>query len=92
MITTNVHLGKCTTLNIGTQIGHDSIIGNFSSLMPCVDLGGHVTIGNKVLIGTKATVIPKVKIEDNSIIGAGSVVIKKVKRKTTVFGNPAKVL
>ncbi len=92
VVTTNVYLGKCTTLNIGTQIGHDSTIGNFSSLMPGVDLGGHVIIGKKVFIGTKATIIPKIEIEDNSIVGAGSVVIRKVKSKTTVFGNPAKVI
>jgi len=92
VITTNVCLGKCTTLNIGTQIGHDSKIGNFSSLMPGVDLGGRVNVGKSVFIGSKATIIPKIRVEDYSIIGAGSVVIKKVKTGTTVFGNPAKVL
>lgn len=92
VVTTNVCLGKCCTLNIGTQIGHDVKIGNFSSLMPGVDLGGHVNIGKKVFIGAKATIIPKIEVEDNSIIGVGSVVIRKVKGKTTVFGNPAKVL
>ena len=92
IITTNINLGKCTTLNIGTQIGHDVTIGDFSSLMTNVDLGGGVTIGKSVLIGSKATIIPKMKIEDSSMIGAGSVVIKKVKTGTTVFGNPAKEL
>lgn len=90
VLTTNIFLGKCTTLNVGTRIGHDSKIGNFSSLMPGVDLGGHVIIGNKVFIGTKATIIPKIEIEDNSIVGAGGVVIRRVKSETTVFGNPAK--
>ena len=92
VITTNVYLGKCITLNIGTQIGHDVKIGNFSSLMPGVDLGGHVSIGTKVFIGSKATIISKIEVENNSIIGTGSVVIRKVKSDTTVFGNPAKVL
>jgi len=92
VITTNVCLGKCTTLNIGTQIGHDSKIGNFSSLMPGVDLGGHVNIGKSVFVGSKATIIPNIRVEEYSIIGAGSVVIKKVKTGTTVFGNPAKVV
>lgn len=92
IITTNVSLGKCTTLNIGTQIGHDVKIGDFSSLMANVDLGGHVTLGKSVFVGSKATIIPKIKVEDSSIIGAGSVVIKNVKTGTTVFGNPAKVI
>jgi sugar O-acyltransferase (sialic acid O-acetyltransferase NeuD family) len=92
ILTTNILLGRCTTLNIGTQIGHDAIIGDFSSLMANVDLGGHVTLGKSVFIGSKATIIPKIRVEDSSIIGAGSVVIKKVKTGTTVFGNPAKEL
>jgi sugar O-acyltransferase (sialic acid O-acetyltransferase NeuD family) len=92
IVTTNVTLGKLTTLNIGTQIGHDSVIGDFSSLMTSIEIGGQVAIGKKVFIGSHATIIPKIKIEDCSFIGAGSVVITKVKKGTTVFGNPAKII
>jgi len=91
-ITTNVILGKCVILNIGTQIGHDSVIGDFCSLMPNVDLGGRVTVGKNVFIGTKATIIPKIVIGEGATIGAGSVVVRKVKNGVTVFGNPAKVI
>jgi sugar O-acyltransferase (sialic acid O-acetyltransferase NeuD family) len=90
IITTNVQTGKCVTINIGTQIGHDCRIGDFSSIMPAVDLGGRVTIGKKVFLGTKATILPKIWIGDGATVGAGSVVIKKVKESVTVFGNPAK--
>lgn len=47
-------------------------------------------IHEKVFIDSKATILPQKEIEQNSIIGAGSVVIRKVKSNTTVFGNPAK--
>jgi len=30
--------------------------------------------------------------EEKSVIGMGSIVLGRVKRETTVFGNPAKVL
>lgn len=92
IITTNVVIGNCVTINIGTQIGHDSIIGDFTSIMPNVDMGGKVNVGKKVFIGTKATIIPNMVIEDGATVGAGSVVLKKVKRSTTVFGNPAKLI
>lgn len=91
IITTNVKLGVCTILNIGCQIGHDVRTGDFCSLMPSVDLGGQIVLGDKVYIGTKATLIPGIKVERDAKVGAGSVVVRTVKKGTTVFGNPAKV-
>jgi len=90
IITTNVTIGNCVTLNIGSQIGHDCKIGDFSSIMPSVDLGGNVTVGSKVFIGTNATILPNMTIGSGATVGAGSVVLKKVGEGTTVFGNPAK--
>ena len=35
-------------------------------------------------------VYPKLKVGDNAVVGAGSVVMRAVKPDTTVMGNPAK--
>jgi sugar O-acyltransferase (sialic acid O-acetyltransferase NeuD family) len=90
IISTNVKIGKCVIINIGTQIGHDVIIDDFCSLMPNVDLGGGVHLGKKVYIGSNATIIPKISISENVKIGAGSIVINSIRKTQTVFGNPAK--
>ena len=92
IVSTGVKIGNCVLLNIGSQIGHDCQIGSYSSIMPNVDLGGHVVIGDKVYIGAKATILPKIIVENNSTIGAGSLVIKRVKKGKTVFGNPAEYI
>jgi acetyltransferase-like isoleucine patch superfamily enzyme len=47
-------------------------------------------IGNNVRIGSNSTILP-VKIGDNCIIGAGSVVTKDVPDGYIVYGNPAKI-
>ncbi|HJM66385.1 MAG TPA: acyltransferase, partial [Candidatus Thalassarchaeaceae archaeon] len=47
------------------------------------------TIGNRVSIGTNATIMP-VNICDNVVIGAGSVVTKDITESGTYAGNPAK--
>jgi maltose O-acetyltransferase len=46
-------------------------------------------VGNNVRIGSNATILP-VKIGNNAIIGAGSVVTKDVPENSIVKGNPAR--
>ncbi len=49
-----------------------------------------ITIGNNVWIGGHCAIIGGIKIGDNSIIAAGSVVTKDVPENTVFAGNPAK--
>ena len=49
----------------------------------------HTNIGNKVSIGSNATILP-VNICDNVVIGAGAVVTKNITESGTYVGNPAK--
>jgi acetyltransferase-like isoleucine patch superfamily enzyme len=51
-----------------------------------------VTIGRNVWIGARVTVLKGVKINDSSIVGAGSVVTKDVPEFSIVAGNPAKFI
>lgn len=50
-----------------------------------------VTIGEDVLLGTGAIVLPGVRIGDGSIVGAGAVVTGDVPPLTVVHGVPARV-
>jgi len=43
-------------------------------------------------IGSGATILAKVCIGENSIVGAGAVVTKDVPANTIVAGNPARIL
>ena len=49
------------------------------------------TIGNNVVVGSNATILP-VKINSNIVIGAGSVVTKNLLKRGIYTGNPAKFL
>lgn len=48
-------------------------------------------IGNNVTIYANAVIIGDISIGDNSVIGAGSVVLKDVPQNSIVFGNPSKI-
>lgn len=51
-----------------------------------------VIIGNNVWIGGGTIILPGVKIGDNCVIGAGSVVTKSIPDNSVAFGNPCRVI
>lgn len=51
---------------------------------------GAIEIGNNVFIGSRCIILPDAKIEDNVIIGAGSLVRGKLQRGGGYAGMPAK--
>lgn len=55
------------------------------------DLWRSTTIGNRVSIGSNATILP-VTICDQAVIGAGSVVTKNITESGIYAGNPARLL
>ena len=90
------HTFICELVNIGEDcfIGHGVMFINdtFSSGGPArgnKDLWKSTSIGNNVSIGSNATILA-VKICDNVVIGAGSVVTKNIISPGVYFGNPAK--
>lgn len=56
------------------------------------DKKGCPIIGDNVTICANSTVIGKIRIGNNVLIGAGSVVIDDVPDNAVVVGNPAKVV
>jgi len=55
------------------------------------ELWRETVIGNRVSIGSNATIMP-VRIVDDVVIGAGSVVTKDITTPGTYAGNPARLL
>lgn len=51
-----------------------------------------IVIGNNVFIGVNSILMPGVKVEDNVIIAAGSVVTKSIPTGVIVAGNPARII
>jgi maltose O-acetyltransferase len=53
---------------------------------------GKVEIGDRVFIGTAAIVLPGVRIGNDVVIGAGSVVSQDIPDNVVACGNPARAL
>lgn len=90
------HTFICSLVEIGCDcfIGHGVMFVNdkFSNGGPAMgDKSKWLStkIGNRVSIGSNATILPVI-ICDDVVIGAGSVVTKDITEPGTYFGNPAK--
>lgn len=92
VLTCDIEIGNFSALNLRSTIGHDARIGEFCQLSASCNVTGHAKLCDEVFMGSHATVLPKVQIGEGAIVGAGSIVISKVKPRTTVFGAPAKRL
>ena len=90
IITCNIKIGKFVTLNLMCTVGHDTIIGDYSSFMPSVNISGEVHIEEKVYVGTGAKIINRLTIGKATIVGAGAVVSKSLPEYCTAVGIPAK--
>ena len=70
-------------------LGHDSEIGDYSSMMGGASLLGYAKAGKNVYMATNSVALPHAVIEDDVYLGVGSVVFKKAKKGRKYFGNPA---
>lgn len=89
VITVNVEIGSFVTL-LNSGVGHDAVIGDFSTISSYCDITGGVRIGKRVFLGSHVTIVPSRKVGDDAFLGAGSVVVTHIKENTRVMGNPAK--
>lgn len=99
---TGIVVGSFTTISINTTIhndaliqdhcnvGHDGVVEEGAHLYVGVTLCGRNHVGKASSVFTGAVVYPDIKIGTGCTVGAGSVVVRKVKDGETVLGNPAK--
>lgn len=89
-ISTNVTVKDFVFFNTGSMVCHDGSIGDYVTLAPDVKLAGAVTVGANCELGIGVKVIQGVCIEENSVIGAGAVVVHDIKGGGTFAGVPAR--
>lgn len=91
-ININTIIKNFSIINTGAIVEHDCIVGDFAQISPNATLGGYVDLGDLVFIGLGAVILPKIKIIQNTIIGANTLVNKDITRSGTYIGSPSRRL
>lgn len=92
IINSSSSVGEHCIINTNSSLDHDSVMKDFSSLAPNVTTGGNVEIGKFSAISLGAKIIHGIRIGEQTVIGAGSVVLKDVSSFSVACGIPAKVI
>jgi len=87
-----VKLGNANILWNGVILDHDANIGDGNFFAGGCKTAGLVNIGNSCWIGINSTIIEGISIADETLIGAGSVIINNTQKYTTYVGNPARAI
>lgn len=76
-----VTIGNNVTLWSGNHIGHDSVIEDHCFITSHVVISGNVRVKSYCFIGVNATLRNSIVIAEQTLIGAGSVIMKNTKPK-----------
>lgn len=88
--TTNIQIGAHSVFNPDCTVGHDTSLGDFTSVMPGAHLSGDVVCGTGNYFGAGSVVSNRVTIGSWSVIGAGAVVVKDLPSGVVAVGVPAR--
>ena len=91
-----VSIGDNTTISFDVVfVTHDAatrVIRNLPGGNRETVVYGTISVGENCFIGCRTTILPNVKIGDNTIIGAGSLVNRDIPSNVIAAGNPCKVI
>jgi len=92
ILNTHVIIGQQCIINTKCSVDHECYLADGVEIGPGATLCGLVSVKKNGWICAGATVLPRLTIGEDAIVGAGAVVIQDVLENSVVVGVPAKHL
>ena len=90
VIEPGVSLGVNNVVWSNSTICHDSNIGSHNFIASNVTLGGEILMGNRNFLGFSSVIVQHVKVEDDVLIGANTLLIGDAKALGVYLGSPGR--
>jgi sugar O-acyltransferase (sialic acid O-acetyltransferase NeuD family) len=90
-INADAKIGNGAIVNTAAVVEHDVEIGDFAHVSPNSVMGGASSLGDLSQLCIGAMAVPCVTIGANTVVGAGSVVVRNIPDGVVAFGVPARV-
>ena len=88
----NTTIGESVKIDNLVHIAHGVQLGPNTLVIAHAMVGGSTVIGENVWIAPAASLINKIKVGNDAVIGMGSVVIRDIDPGQTIAGNPGRPL
>lgn len=88
----HVSIGRGSVVFMGAIVGHGSQVGSHCIVAPNAVINARVLVGDRVYVGTNASVLPDLRLGDDSTIAANSAVMWHVRPGVTMLGVPSRPL
>jgi sugar O-acyltransferase (sialic acid O-acetyltransferase NeuD family) len=83
-------VGKDCIIGPYSMVSHRSVLGRSVVMHPYSVVAGSSTLGDYCLLGLRSTVIDKINICSQVVVGAGSMITKNIDHAGTYVGSPAR--
>jgi sugar O-acyltransferase (sialic acid O-acetyltransferase NeuD family) len=85
-------IGAHVVIDSHVSVGHDTTLMDFCEVFAGARINGNCHIGEYVVVGCNATLLPGSWVGDRAVVGANSLAHGTVEPDTTVFGIPARTI
>jgi sugar O-acyltransferase (sialic acid O-acetyltransferase NeuD family) len=88
LINAGASVGKGCIINTKALIEHEAVIGNFCHISTAAVVNGQANIGDSCFIGSNTVIGNNTNVTANTVIAAGSQVLKSIENPGTYIGQP----
>lgn len=91
-VSTEVVAGAHVQVHYNATVGHDAVLGDFTTVLPGANVSGDVRLGEGATVGSGAVVLQGRAVGRDAFVGAGAVVTRDVPDGEVWVGSPARRL